>query len=108
MGQVHSKAKLHVKKLERNIDSPSLVRDFTLALTRHSLHSAQSIVNQTGNVTYNHGRDVINNSYVYNYISSTKITRHISILKRHVSNLNYTIGINNSSSDRKRQWTRSR
>ena len=94
MGQVHSKVKLHIKKLERKVHAPSLVRDFALALTRHGLHSGQSIVNQTGNVTHNHGHDVINNNYVHNHIILTETARHASILERHVSSHDHTIRIN--------------
>jgi len=35
----------------------------------------QSIVNRTGNTTYNFGRDVVNNNYVKNYVQMQKKVR---------------------------------
>jgi len=37
--------------------------------------STQSIVNCTGNTTYNFGRDVVNNSFVNNYVQMQKQVR---------------------------------
>ena len=76
------------------VHAPSLVHNIIFVLTHHRLHLAQSIVNQNGNVTYNLGRDVVNNNYVYNYIFAYEAARHTSRLEQHVSMQNRVATIN--------------
>ena len=76
---------------------PSLVHNLIFVLAHHRLYLAQSIFNQNGNVTYNLGRDVVNNNYVYNYIFAYEAARHTSRLEQHVSMQSYIEAINRSS-----------
>src|SRR6188768_2785833 len=81
---------------------PSLVLNLIFVLAHHRLRLAQSIVNQNGNITYNLGRDVVNNNKVYNYIFAYEAARHTSRLEQHVSMRNCIATMSRSSRSRKR------